>query len=561
MRIRPCLAPFLACSLSVLLSVSAKGQTDDSDSPAEEKPETVAELVRVKPADIGPKKGTGELPASGEGETDEAGKDGADAASGETTQPADGGAALEVIFDCSNSMNAPLGGVAKINLARQALFHLTDTLGKTDLQVGLRLFGHDRNIDREDRVKGCTNSELVIPIAADTIGQIRARIPSLTAWGRTPIAYSLEQAGSDLNPHLENSPMILLISDGLESCGGDPVKSILALRDRGVKVRAFVIGFDISADERAALEQIAAAGDGRYYDAANYGELLRAFDQFASDVAIAPKPVQEKYTNPAQGGADFENATLIGPGRYTVWKDLAKGEWGYFKVDSSKGQRVAVRAVVQGKAIYRDDKGEFHEAKYSEGGAMIRFYDPQGEVITGRNILLRGQVGEWQRQHTLDVSGEGSYFAVGDDYGPTSRHVMFEVIVQEAGDLYEGWEAPDAKDSGDIFEAPLNDAFYGHLGTEDRFDLYRFDLKGAGNPAALDLSIAFSDVDEPCKFLIEAYDAATMKRFARFTKLESKADLQLETEGLDGVVLSIKDNNPKLYHLMNSYQLEMKTAK
>ncbi len=558
---RSCLSAFLACSLIALLPLTSKGQAVDPDSPTEAKPEIVEELVRVKPADIGPKSGSGELPSTGEAEGTGETEDGAAAEAGKTTQPADGGAALEVIFDCSNSMNAPLGGVAKINLAKQALFHLTDTLGKTDLQVGLRLFGHDQNIDREDRVKGCTNSELVIPIGANTTDKIRARIPSLTAWGRTPIAYSLEQAGSDLNSHLENSPMILLISDGLESCGGDPVKTILALRDRGVNVRAFVIGFDISADERAALEQIAAAGDGRYYDAANYGELLRAFDQFANDVAIAPKPVEEKYTNPAQGGADFENATLIGPGRYTVWKDLAKDEWGYFKVATSKGQRVAVRAVVQSKAIYRDDSGEFREAKYARGGAMIRFFQPDGERLNGRHIILRGEVGKWQRQHALDISGEGSYFAIGDEYGPTSRHVLFEVIVQEAGDLYEGWEAPDTKDSADIFEAPLNDAFYGHLGTEDTFDHYRFDLKGAGNPAELDLSIAFSDVDEACKFLIEAYDAATMKRIARFTKLESKTDLRLATEGMDGIVLSIKDNNPKLYHFMNSYLLEVKTAK
>ena len=553
----PCRSFSLLTLLASLLALTLLGSFAQDDTPP-----SADELVRVQPADIGPKNGDGELTADGDGTGDTEKPDGSGTTSATTEEPKPSteGAALEIIFDCSNSMNAPLGGVAKINLAKQALFHLADTLGETNLQFGLRLFGHDKSIDRDDHAKGCTNSELVLPIGPDNATKIRARIPSLVAWGRTPIAYSLEQAGIDLNPHLENSPMILLISDGLESCDGDPVKAILALRDRGVKVRAFVIGFDLTADERAALERIAAAGDGKYYDASNYGELLQAFDEFAKDAANAAPPVKEKYSNPAQGAAEFKNATVIGPGRYTVWKDLNKGEWGHFKVESKKGQRVAVRAVVQSTAIYRDDNGEFREARYAQGGAMIRFYQPDGKEISGRNILLRGEVGKWQRQHALDISGDGVYFAVGDDYGPTSKHIQFEVTVQEAGDLYEGWEAPADKDSTDIFEAPLNDPFYGHIGTEDQFDLYRVNLKAAGNPAKIDLSLAFSNVDMPCKFLVEAFDAAGKKRIARFTKLESKADLEIPTAGLDSIILSIKDNNPKLYDLMNSYRIELKTA-
>ena len=189
---------------------------------------------------------------------------------------------------------------------------------------------------------------------------------------------------------------------------------------------------------------------------------------------------------------------------------------------------------------------------------MVWFYQPDGKRISGRRVQLQGDVGEWQRQHTLDITGEGSFFAVGSDYNPTSRHVMFEVIVQEAGDLYEGWEATDSVKNEGIFEAPLNDPFYGHIGTEDKFDVYKLNLKAAGNPAKVTLDIKFSDVDDECAFLIETY-GADKKRIARFTKLKSAATLELKTQGLDEIYLSIKDNNPGLYHLMNSYQLELKT--
>ncbi|MFT5110391.1 MAG: hypothetical protein ACI9UA_006045 [Pseudoalteromonas tetraodonis] len=511
-------------------------------------------LTRVKPADIGSKRGRVSTEVNiGESDAEN------DASA---TPKKGGGAALEIIFDCSNSMNARLGGVAKIDLAKQALFHLTDALEKTNLQVGLRVFGHDRSIDREDRPKACVNSELMIPIEASSAAKIRSTIPKLTAWGRTPIAYSLDEAGNDLDPFLEDSPMILLISDGLESCDRDPLKAILDLEKRGVNVRTFVIGFDLNKKERDALMQIAAAGNGKYYNASDFSGLVESFDQFAADAALVKKaPEKKKYSNPAQGGSTFAEAVEIAPGRYTVWKDLAKGEWAYFKVPSTKGQRVAVKAHIKSNAIYRDDGGKFREAKYARGSAMIWIYGEDGKRIPGRRVQLSGEVGNWEREHTLDIGGSGSVFAIGSDYNPTSRHIVFEVTVQEAGDLYEGWEAPDSKDSDAIFSALVDQKFFGHLGTEDKVDVYRVDLEAAGHPEKLDLSIVFSDVDQPCKFLIEVYNAKGKKRIARFTKLESSKVLEIPTDGLDAVLISIRDNNPALYHLMNSYEIEIKTQK
>ena len=537
-----------AFSLCFVFSGSSNAQTDSSEGIEETK------LVRVKPADIGPKNGKiDSTEGEGAGETK---ADGGDAGNLNSNSKPDG-AALEIIFDCSNSMNARIGGVPKIDLAKDALYHLTQTLSETNLKTGFRVFGHDRTIDREDRPKACVNSELIIPIEAGNTQKIRAKIPELIAWGRTPIAYSLEEAGKDLDPFLESSPMVLLISDGIESCDRDPLKAIQDLKARGVNVRMFVIGFDLNEEERLTLQQIAAVGNGQYYNAKNYGELLQSFDKFAKDVAIAAEPAKKKYANPAQGGASFDEATEIAPGRYTIWKDLGKGEWAYFKVPSKKGQRVAIKAHIQSNAVYQVG-GELKEAKYAQGSAMVWFYQPDGKRISGRRVQLQGDVGEWQRQHTLDITGEGSFFAVGSDYNPTSRHVMFEVIVQEVGDLYEGWEATDSVKNEGIFEAPLNDPFYGHIGTEDKFDVYKLNLKAAGNPAKVALDIKFSDVDDEYTFLIETY-GADKKRIARFTKLKSAATLELKTQGLDEIYLSIKDNNPGLYHLMNSYQLELKT--
>jgi len=90
-------------------------------------------------------------------------------------------------------MNARIGGISKINLTKQEMYHLLDEQDGISFQTGFRVFGHDRTIDREDRRRACLNSELFVPIAGKNIGSIRSKIPGLAAWRRTPIAYSLEK--------------------------------------------------------------------------------------------------------------------------------------------------------------------------------------------------------------------------------------------------------------------------------------------------------------------------------------------------------------------------------
>ncbi|MEM9281221.1 MAG: hypothetical protein AAGA96_05295 [Verrucomicrobiota bacterium] len=65
---------------------------------------------------------------------------------------------------------------------------------------------------------------------------------------------------------------------------------------------------------------------------------------------------------------------------------------------------------------------------------MAKFYDTKGKEINGRNILIRGELGKWCRQASFDGNRDGSFFAIGDLYSPTSRHLEFEIMVEEADD-------------------------------------------------------------------------------------------------------------------------------
>src|SRR5690606_20557708 len=73
---------------------------------------------------------------------------------------------------------------------------------------------------------------------------------------------------------------IILISDGLETCDGDPVASAQALLDLGIEVVVDVIGFDIPDTDRAALQQVSEVTGGVYADAADGAALRDVLGQY-----------------------------------------------------------------------------------------------------------------------------------------------------------------------------------------------------------------------------------------------------------------------------------------
>ena len=91
----------------------------------------------------------------------------------------------------------------------------------------------------------------------------------LRATGPTPLASSLDAAADFLKPVIQcdggvpcRKYSVILLTDGIESCMGNPVASATALRTAvaGVTINTYVIGFSVLPSEQAELNAIAAAG-------------------------------------------------------------------------------------------------------------------------------------------------------------------------------------------------------------------------------------------------------------------------------------------------------------
>jgi len=129
--------------------------------------------------------------------------------------------------------------------------------------MALRVYGHQFPVtSKTDR--NCKDTKLEVPFSAKNGKKIKTKISEITPRGTTLIAYSLEQSGNDFPecPNCRN--MIILITDGIEECNGDPCAVSLALQKNGIVLKPFVIGMGLGIAVRNAFECI-----GNYYDAHN----------------------------------------------------------------------------------------------------------------------------------------------------------------------------------------------------------------------------------------------------------------------------------------------------
>jgi Ca-activated chloride channel family protein len=165
------------------------------------------------------------------------------------------------IMDASTSMEEYWQGSIKFSTARRILSELLDSLSQTDnyeyMEFALRAFGHQSQAPPED----CKDTRLEVPFAKDNIQDIEDCLNNMVPKGTTPIAYSLEQCADDFPDCDQCRNIIILITDGLERCGGDPCAISMALMKKGIVLKPYVLGIALDVDAGDILDCV-----GNYYD-------------------------------------------------------------------------------------------------------------------------------------------------------------------------------------------------------------------------------------------------------------------------------------------------------
>ena len=147
---------------------------------------------------------------------------------------------------------------------------------KENLQVGLRCYGHQKPSPPQD----CRDTRLEVPFGNNTIPAIKNRLKTLRPKGTTPIAKALESGALDFPAVTSNSRnIVILITDGIEECGGDPCAVSRLFQEKKIILKPFVIGIGLSEEYKKNFECV-----GTFYDARNPDEFKNILDVVISQV-------------------------------------------------------------------------------------------------------------------------------------------------------------------------------------------------------------------------------------------------------------------------------------
>lgn len=197
------------------------------------------------------------------------------------TLPLTAATQVELILDASGSMYNKLDdGRYRITAAKDVLSEFVRNLPPGDLDVGLRVYGSTL---QPSAAGACQDSKLVVPVSGVQQDALLSAINNTRARGKTPIAYSLEQAIGDFNG--TDRCLIVLVTDGEEVCDGDLQAAAAKLEQAGCDFDLRIIGFDLSAEAQATFQ-----GIGTFENATDAAALAGALDR-AMEGAVERTPL------------------------------------------------------------------------------------------------------------------------------------------------------------------------------------------------------------------------------------------------------------------------------
>jgi hypothetical protein len=184
-----------------------------------------------------------------------------------------------ILIDCSQSMKEDLKGFFasdkqdKMDAAKKVLENAIASI-PSDVNIGLRVFGQSF---QNDPYSDCQQSALLVPIGRGNRRTIIERVRQVRPYGLTPLTYGLMQAGKDLSTQ-PGQKQIILISDGAETCGGDPCAYIRRLTQMGFNIKVDIVGVGLrhDVDAKEQLNCISQSSGGKFYDANSSAELLES---------------------------------------------------------------------------------------------------------------------------------------------------------------------------------------------------------------------------------------------------------------------------------------------
>lgn len=315
-----------------------------------------------------------------------------------------------LILDGSNSMWGQLNGVNKIVTARESIRTLLES-AEGNIQFGLLTYGS------EGKQAGCADFNLAVKPEDYDLVKVLKGVYKLKPKGRSPIAAALKEAAKHLPA--ENAH-ILLVSDGIESCTGDPCATAKELVAANPSLQIDVVGF--RAEKEAQLECIAENGRGAFVvatDTERLKTLLAGVQAKAVTITQIAKPTRTAIDKKSRPGSVELNILAEGN------PEPLRANYSIYHPDGTSVVNFSARTQVTEylppgdyriKAIWQNIEKSENVSIHSGKATPLTFnIGPTGEI--GVNALNKAQQAVAANYALYTVKGEF-----------ISRHVLQESI-------------------------------------------------------------------------------------------------------------------------------------
>lgn len=276
------------------------------------------------------------------------------------------------VFDASKSMIAKHQNTTRMDGAKNLFFKFIDSLSKDKtLLFALRMYGHTVKYPPGD----CKDSKLIVPFGVNNIALIKQKVQAATPTGITPIEHSLTEAANDFVDNKTNN-IVILITDGIEECGGDPCNARQKLMTKGIIFKPFIIGIGLTPEQIKTFECV-----GTFYD---YDEQ----NTFSNITNI----IQQQKLNKTSAQVNLLDVTSL-PSETNVnmtFYDVGRKEYKYNYLHTLNYQNNPDTLYIDDFPTYKViahtiPPTESKEVKLSQGKHTIIAIDaPQGNLIIKR---------------------------------------------------------------------------------------------------------------------------------------------------------------------------------
>jgi Ca-activated chloride channel family protein len=205
------------------------------------------------------------------------------------------------IYDASNSMNKEWESGTRHSVAHKLINSALDSLkDKPNLQLALRVYGHQSSYRQG---QDCDDTKLEVPFGNKRVKAIQKKLKEIRPKGTTPIARTLKKAGDDFPDCEDCRNIIILITDGIEECDGDPCAVSRMLQKRGITLKPFIIGIGMDENFKKTFKCV-----GNFFDASNektFDNVLNIVISQALNSTTAQLNLIDVYGNPTETNVPY----------------------------------------------------------------------------------------------------------------------------------------------------------------------------------------------------------------------------------------------------------------